>query len=179
MLEIRVEGELFDENTEMFITVKPTILQLEHSLLSISKWESKFHKAFLSDRKKTEEEMDYYIKCMTITKNVNTDVYKVLSAENYKEIEEYMNDPMTAAWFWDDDKKGKTTPTPSEVLYCRMFSFGIPITCEKWHINRLIALIRTFNIETSGKNKKLSTSEVMRRNKILNEKRKKELKSHG
>lgn len=179
MLEIKVEGDLFDENAERFITVKPTILHLEHSLLSISKWEQKYHKAFLSDREKTTEEMLYYIKCMTITKNVQEEVYKVLSEENYSDIEEYMNNPMTAAWFWDDDKKGKSTPTPSEVLYSRMISFGIPVeVCEKWHINRLIALIRTMNTELNG-DKKLSRAEIMRRNKILNERRKKEMNTSG
>lgn len=179
MLEITVSGELFDENTEKFITVKPTILHLEHSLLSISKWEMKYHKAFLSNREKSFEEMFYYIQhCMTMTKNVSDDVYKLLNEENYKAIESYMNDPMTAAWFWDDEQKKNTAPTPSEVLYCRMFSFGIPIECEKWHINRLIALIRTFNIENGG-GKKLSKAEILRRNKILNEKRKKELGTRG
>lgn len=180
MLEIEVSGELFDEENELFITVKPTILHLEHSLLSISKWEQKFHKAFISDRRKTEEEMLYYIQhCMTITKNVPENVYKVLSEENYHMIENYMDDPMTATWFWDDNKKEKAHPTPSEVIYCKMFSFGIPMECEKWHINRLIALIRTFNVENRRGKKKMSKAEIMRRNAILNERRKKELGTQG
>lgn len=180
MLEIKVSGELINEDTGKFITVKPTILHLEHSLLSISKWESKFHKAFISDRQKTEEEMLYYIQyCMTITKNVPDNVFKVLNEEHYRAIEEYMDNPMTATWFWDDDKKEKSRPTPSEVIYCRMFAFGIPMECEKWHINRLIALIRTCNVENNGEKKKLSKAEIMRRNAILNEKRKKELGTNG
>lgn len=179
MLELKVEGELWNESTESFITVKPTILHLEHSLLSISKWEQKYHKAFLSNRKKTFEETDYYIKCMTITKNVSDNVYKVLTEEDYKRIDEYMNNPMTAAWFWDDDQKGNNTPTPCEVLYYSMLSYGIPMECEKWHVNRLIALIRTFNTKNGGDKKKLSNGEIMRRNKAINERRKREMNTSG
>lgn len=180
MLEIMVKGELFDEKLEKFIPVNPTILHLEHSLLSISKWESKFHKAFLSNRPKTQEEMFYYIKCMTINKNVKDDVYLAMSEKNYKEIYDYMNNSMTAAWFWDDDVKGKNSSkaTPSEVIYCRMIRFGIPFECEKWHINRLISLIRTFNVEY-GDGGKLTKEEIIKRNRALNEKRKKELNTRG
>lgn len=175
MLELKVSGELWNESEEKFITIEPTILKLEHSLLSISKWEQKFHKAFLSDRDKTIEEMEYYVKCMTLNENVDENIYIFLSEKDYSEIEEYMNNSMSATWFWEGEGNGSSKPTPSEVLYCRMFSFGIPIECEKWHINRLIALIRTFNIEQGGE-KKLSVAEIQRRNRILNEQRRKEAK---
>lgn len=176
MLKLTVSGELWNESEEKFITINPTILKLEHSLLSISKWEQKYHKAFLSDREKIPEEMEYYIKCMTLNEEeVDENIYMFLSEKNYSEIEEYMNDSMTATFFWEDEERTSSKPTPSEVLYCRMFSFGIPLECERWHINRLIALIRTFNVEQGG-GKKLSPAEIQRRNRILNEQRRKEAK---
>lgn len=175
MLKLIVSGELWNGSEEKFITINPTVLKLEHSLLSISKWEQKYHKAFLSDRDKTTEEMEYYIKCMTLNEeDINENIYMFLSEKDYSEIEDYMNNSMSATFFWDDEEKVSTAATPSERIYCQMFSFGIPLECEKWHINRLIALIRTFNVERGDK--KLSPAEIQRRNRILNEQRRKEAK---
>lgn len=173
MLKIQVKGrELFDEETLTFISAKDTVLQLEHSLISLAKWESKWHKPFLNNEQKTEEEMRDYIRCMTITQNVDPDVYYCMSEENLLEVKRYMEDPMTATWFSDkNNPKSRQKAVTAELIYYWMITLGVPLEWEKRHLNRLLTLIRVCNNENAPK-KKMSRKDVYKQNAALNEARK-------
>ena len=182
MLQITVpSAEYYDEENEVFINVNGRDLQLEHSLVSISKWESKWHKPYFSKEAKTEEEAVDYIRCMTLTQNVDQRIYNNLTPLLFKQIDEYIKDPMTATWFSkDDDKRPSREVITSELLYYQMISLNIPMECQKWHLNRLLTLIRVCGIKSGGiQKKKLSQSELMNRNRALNKARKKRLNTKG
>lgn len=172
--------EFYDESKGTFIYFpqKETELQLEHSLVSISKWEAKWHKPFLSTEEKTNEELLDYIRCMTLNSHVDPMVYSVLDSQQVKEIEQYINDPMTATTFSNDEKKGLKKIITNEVIYYMMVSFNIPFECQKWHINRLMTLIRVC-AEKNAPPKKMSAKEVMNRNRALNKARRAQLHSRG
>lgn len=178
------ESEYFDEEKQEFITIKPTVLQLEHSLVSLSKWESKWHKPFLSDKNLTFEETVDYIRCMTITQNVDSNVYYGLTDSNIKEVMSYIEDPMTATTFTEDAFKGseskmrKKEIVTSELIYYWMIALNIPMECQKWHLSRLITLVRVCEIKNQPP-KKMSKSEIMSRNRALNTARKARLGSRG
>ena len=180
MLKVRVKGkDFFNEDTNEFITTNDTVLQLEHSLISLSKWESKWHKPFLNTDNKTEEEMVDYIRCMTITQNVDPDVYYGLSEANIIEIKAYMENPMTATWFSDKhNPKTRQKAVTAELIYYWMISLGIPFECEKWHLNRLLTLIRVCNVENSPK-KKMRKGEIFKQNTSLNQARKQMMGTAG
>lgn len=132
MLEITIPaGEAYDERSGEFITFEGQTLRLEHSLLSLSKWESKWHKAFFSKKEKTPEETIDYIRCMVLTKNVNPNAYLFLTENNVQQINAYIEDPMTATTFYDSNqgKSGNETVT-SELIYYWMVALNIPWTCE-------------------------------------------------
>lgn len=158
MLKIVIPArEAFDERTQTFINCPSTTLVLEHSLVSVSKWEAKWHKPYLDDSyKKTRQQDLDYIKCMTITQNVPDEVYLMLTRENRKAISDYINDSNTATFF---NSNKRTTPKrsnekiTSELIYYWMFSYGIPIEAQKWHLNRLFTLIRIFGIKGDSGNK--------------------------
>lgn len=175
MLPITIPAtEFWDSKKREFINIKETRLQLEHSLISISKWESKWHKAFLDDRyEKTGEEILDYIKCMTVTPNVQDEVYMGLTKEDIDKIVEYIQDSMTATWFSDDGPKPrKKRILTSELLYFMMFQNNIPISCEKWHLNRLITLLKVCDAELNPKKK--SRKQTAQDYAKLNERRLKE-----
>lgn len=180
MLEITVPAtEMFDEATQEFVNYKEQTLQLEHSLVSLSKWESKWHKAFLSKKHKTAEETIDYVRCMTITKNVDPSVYSRLTQENVNQINKYIEDPMTAVYFPDDKQSGGGGDTvTSELIYYWMISLNIPQEYQKWHLNRLLALIKVCNIKNSP-GKKMSKADIMRRNASLNAARRAKMHSNG
>lgn len=179
MLQITIPAmnDLWDEQNQQFLSVKETTIQLEHSLLSISKWESKWNKSFINTKDKTEEELMDYIKCMTITKNVDPNVYVCLTAENIQEIVTYINAPMTATTIRDTGKSNHEIVT-SELIYYWMISLNIPVKFEKWHLNRLITLIRVCSIKNQPA-KKMSRGEIMQRNAALNAARKKRWNTKG
>lgn len=181
MLLIHVPAtEKFDVAKNEFITTKEMNLQLEHSLVSISKWEAKWHKPFLhpSDKKSNEEVLDY-IRCMTLTQNVKPEVYLGLSVENVKQIQNYIDDPMTATTFHDEISKNPNREIiTSELIYYWMISYNIPVEFEKWHLNRLLALIRVLTIKNS-KQKKLSKRATMSRNAAINAARRQQLGTRG
>lgn len=187
MLTIIVPGkEDFDDNKQEFVTTKTTKLVLEHSLISISKWEAKWHRPFLNNSNRTTEELIDYIKCMTITQNVDPEVYNHLSDENITQIKDYLEDPMTATTFGGDnlrknEKKGRGRIITSELIYYWMISLQIPIEFEKWHINRLMTLIRVCNEENKAQdpNNKMSKSQLMARNRALNNARKSKYHTKG
>lgn len=180
MLRITVPAvEYWDEQREMFVYTKEQTLQLEHSLVSLSKWESKWKKAFLTKKDKTYEETLDYIKCMTLTQNVDPDVYLHLTNKNIEEINAYISDPMTATYFSDEgQKKGSNEIVTAELIYYWMIALNIPLECQKWHLNRLLALIRVCEIKNSPP-KKRSRKEIMSRNAALNAARRKKLNSKG
>lgn len=181
IIKVPLSPEVWDEEKQEFIEPEYKTLQLEHSLVSLHKWESKWHKAFLKEKsEKTDEEVLDYIKCMTITQNVDPEVYNHLSRENYEQIKNYINDPMTATVIYDTKKNkkvSKETPT-AELIYYWMISLGIPPEYRKWHINQLITLIRVFEVK-NNKGKKMSQQEIMSRNKALNASRRAKLHSKG
>lgn len=180
--------ELYDEVANRFINVKETNLVLEHSLISISKWEAKYKKPFLVEGSMSKaDEVLYYIKCMTITpQNVDDVVYACITEEQIKEIVAYINDPMTATWFSDDKqpsgKSKKKEVLTSEVIYWQMIALQIPQGFEKWHLNRLLTLIRVCavkNEEQYGDKKKMSKSDLLKRNAALNAQRRAKLGTRG
>ena len=180
MLQIKVPAsEKYDESKNEFIYTKETTLKLEHSLLSISKWEAKWNVPFLDNREKSREEMIDYIRCMTLNSNVNDDVYYGLSAENHDAITKYINSPMTATTFNDMNKgTGSYEVVTSELIYYWMVAHGIPFECEKWHIQRLLTLIRICGAKNSSP-KQMSRRAILEQNKALNSARRARLHSRG
>lgn len=180
MLQIKIPAsELWDEKKQEFIHTKEQILQLEHSLVSLSKWESKWNKAFLTKEEKSYEETIDYIRCMTLNKNVDPDVYQYLSNSNIQQINEYISAPMTATYF-SDDKNGKPSreKVTAELIYYWMIALNIPFECQKWHLNRLLTLIKVCNVKNQPP-KKRSKRELMSRNAALNAERRKRLGTRG
>ena len=180
MLEITIPAiELWDEEKQEFINKKEQTLQLEHSLVSLSKWESKWCKSFLYTKEKTFEETIDYIKCMTITQNVSDDVYTRLTNKNIEDINNYIAAPMTATVFYDNKNQGgKNETVTAELIYYWMISLNIPFECQKWHLNKLITLIRVCNVKNTPP-KKMSKRELMSRNASLNAARRKQLNTRG
>ena len=180
MLQITIPGiELWDESREIFTQTKEQTLQLEHSLVSLSKWESKWGKAFLSKQEKTYEETIDYIKCMTITQNVDPNVYNHLSKSIIDKITEYIEAPVTATYFSKEQSSGNSREqVTSELIYYWMIALNIPFECQKWHLNRLLTLIRVCNIKNQPP-KKMSKRAIMSRNAALNAARRKQLNTRG
>jgi hypothetical protein len=180
MLQITIPAvEQWDERKQEFVITKEQTLQLEHSLVSLSKWESKWCKPFLTKQEKTFEETLDYIKCMTITQNVNPEVYNYLTNKNIEEINNYIDAPMTATYF-SDEKNSKTSreQVTAELIYYWMIALNIPFECQKWHLNRLLTLIKVCNIKNQPP-KKRSRKEIMSRNAALNAARRKRLNTRG
>lgn len=173
-------GELYDEVRNEFIVVdKDTELMLEHSLISISKWESKYHKPFIGKANKTNEELIYYIQCMTLNKNVNENVYKHITVEQLKAVKDYIDDPMTATKVTERGSRRKSNEiVTSEVIYGWMVALQIPYQFEKWHLNRLITLIKVCNAQNTPK-KKMSMKDTVSQNASLNELRKARMGTKG
>lgn len=183
MLELHIDGrEFWDENLEQFFYTESCVLKLEHSLVSISKWEAKYHKSFLNSKDKTAEQTLYYIKCMIVGKLPNDNVFSQITQEQYKQISDYIDDPMTATVFSKEDEKeisGKTNDgkfVSSEEIYYWMTAENIPFECQYWHLNRLITLIKICAINNKPKdkkNKKLTSSELASRRARMEAARKK------
>ena len=186
MLTITIpEKEYLDEKTNTFITVKKQTLNLEHSLVSISKWEAKWTKPFLTEKQKTMEEFIDYVRFMTLTQNVDPMVYNGLTAENLKAIEEYIDAPMTATTFGNDKRKSPKTQSfkkeviTSELVYYWMIRFDIPVEFQKWHFNRLLTLIRVCDIKGNPEAYKMNKRAIYEQNASLNAARKAKMHSHG
>lgn len=172
----------WDEKREEFVVLeKEEKILLEHSLISISKWETKWKKPFLTDDPKTIEESVDYIKCMTVSKNVDPSIYERLRVNHIEEVNKYINESLTATWFGKDtnrdDKSSKRTIT-SELIYCWMVIYHIPVSFEKWHISRLLTLIRVCK-EEMAPSKKRSNIEIINERKAMNEARKKKWNTKG
>lgn len=181
MLTLKVpKTEMWNEATQEFTsTKKDWVLQFEHSLISLSKWESKWCKPFFSKENKTYEETLDYIRCMTLTPNVPDEVYKCLTASNISAINDYIGAPMTATWFGKDQQVSKSNEqVTSELIYYWMIALNIPFECQKWHINRLLTLVRVCNIKNQPP-KKMSKRALMSRNAALNASRRKRFGTSG
>lgn len=173
--------EGYNEETRSFTKQGGITLQLEHSLVSLSKWESIHEKPFLGESEKSTEEITSYVECMLLTENPPEDYLDSLSAEHYAEIETYIGKKMTATWFSElpgTPKPRNSEIVTSELIYYWMTAFKIPFACETWHLNRLFTLIRICNLKQE-KPKKMSRAEVAQRNRTLNEQRKAQLGTKG
>lgn len=183
MLQIDIpESEFFDDSKQEFIYQKKQTLFLEHSLISISKWESKWKKPFLETKQRTREESNDYIRCMTLNTNVDPNTYAGFTRDIYEKVNAYINDTMTATWFNNNNQNnkpgGKGQVVTSELIYYWMIAFEIPFECQKWHLNRLLTLIRICEIKNTP-SKKMSKGATRASNRALNESRKKRLGTKG
>ena len=180
MLHIVIPAaEIYDQEQNLFIQVKEKSLSLEHSLVSISKWESKWQKPFLSkDQEKTKEEVIDYIRCMTLTQNVDPNDYYRLTKKEFDQIRDYIDSPMTATTFSDKERGGSKKVITAEIIYYWMIALNIPFECQKWHLNRLLTLIKVCNIKNAPP-KKMSKAEMAKRNRSLNAARRKKLNTTG
>jgi hypothetical protein len=180
MISITIPAtEAFDEIKGEFLYSKEQTLQLEHSLISISKWESKWCKPFISNDEKSTEEVIDYVKCMTLNPNIEDSVYRCLTKDNMKQINDYIDAPMTATTFFEE-KNGKRNREviTSELIYYWMIALNIPFECQKWHLNRLLTLVRVCNVKNQPP-KKMSKKEIMSRNASLNAARRQKFNSKG
>lgn len=180
MLRIIIEGdELYNEQSETFETVNDVVLDFEHSLVSLSKWESKYNKPFLSSEKKSSGEIFDYLKIMLISHNSDPDVLYRCSQKHLDLLQEYIDSSQSATTFGSmPNRRGPSEVITSELIYYWMVAFKIPFECQDWHLNRLFALIRICNLKNSDP-KKLSRNEIASRNRELNAKRKAELGTTG
>lgn len=177
------DREFFNSETNEFLVYKGATFKIEHSLVAIAKWESKWHVPFLDENtEKTPEMVLDYIKCMTISQNIDPEVYNNIPANIITEINEYISDPMTATTFRDMGKKGNRGEfVTNEIIYYWMIAQNIPLECEKWHLNRLMTLIRVCsekNQQQSGNNK-MKRRDVINQNRALNAARRKASGSRG
>lgn len=171
--------ELFDDAKQEFLPVKEYRLELEHSLVSLSKWESKWLKPFLTATNKTSEETIDYIRCMTLTQHVDPIAYTYIRQKHIDIIAEYIDAPMTATTFSiPKEKKTNTEVVTAELVYYWMVAFTIPFECQKWHLNRLLTLINVCNIKNNPKNK-MSKKDAARHQRALNEARRSKFNTKG
>ena len=180
MLQITIPAmEQFDDEKEEFISTKEQTLLLEHSLVSLSKWESKWCKPFFTKEEKSYEETIDYIRCMTITQNVKPEVYYGVTSENIDDVLKYINAPMTATTFTNRKKMSSNREQiTSELIYYWMIAFNVPFECQKWHLNPLITLIEEKKKKNSPP-KKMSNGELMNRNRALNAANRKRFNTKG
>lgn len=173
------DQEYYDESKGEFINIKETSIVMEHSLVSISKWESKWHIPYLNNKEKTPEQALDYLRCMTITQNVDPEIYKYIPESEAIRLKAYIEDPMTATTITKQEGRGASRKIlTSEVLYFYMLSYNIPADFDKWHLNRLLTLIDVFNEENKPK-KKMSKSQTISRYASLNAARRAKLGSLG
>ena len=180
MLEILVPGtELYDEVSAEFVVVDDFVLELEHSLVSLSKWESFFEKPFLGKETKTTEEVIKYIECMSLNPKIPPGVISRLSPENLDSITRYIDAKMTATWFHDQTNHAPSREiVTAELIYYWMISLNIPTEFQFWHLNRLFTLIKIFNVK-NAKPKKMGRAEILARNRDLNAQRRAQMGTRG
>ncbi len=177
------EEERWDEELQEFKYYKAQSVNIEHSLVSLAKWESKWNKPFLTKDPTTYEESIDYFKCMTITPNVDPNIWYRLTDEQIRQINDYIDAPMTATWFNERDdktygKKRSSEQITSEIIYYWMIALQIPFECQKWHLNRLLTLVKVCNIKNTPP-KKMSKADIMSKNRSLNAARRAKMGSKG
>ena len=172
MLQITIqERELFNESNGEFIKIPKTELRLEHSLISLSRWESKWKKPFLGAEEHTKQETLDYIACMSIDKNIDPEIIEYMDVESYKKIMDYIGDPATATKVYDrrpQKPSRKQEIMTSEIIYYYMIYYGIPFSCEKWHLNRLLMLIRVCGVKGGTTNQAMDMNAIFAQNRALN-----------
>lgn len=179
MLRITLSAdEEYDEEKNEFLVVKPQVLYLEHSLVSLSKWEANWHKPFLSRENKTYEEMVDYIRCMTVTKDVDAGVYRRITSDHLEAVDKYIIESMTATTFSKENRPKSRDVVTAEIIYYWMVSLNIPFECQKWHLNRLLTLIKVCNIK-SAPAKKMGKRDILKQNAAINAARRKSLGTKG
>lgn len=185
MLELTIPPRnIFLEQTEEFVDVKGGFLQLEYSLISISKWESKWHKPFLEENEKTTEEIIDYIRCMTVNRGVDPELYQYLPGWVFEKVAEYIKDPMTATTIhsiFGPSKNGKKKETiTAEIIYYWMIAAGVPVEFEKWHLNKLLMLIKVAEVKTADpKKNKVDKKIAAEQRARLNQERRAKYHSKG
>lgn len=177
VIEVRM-STAFDEKTNKFISGDVFMLELEHSLTSLSKWESNFEKPFLSSESKSSDEVLWYIKAMIMTPGVPDEVVDKLTVDNVTAINEYINAKMTATWFNESKTERSREVITAEIIYYWMVSLAIPFECQHWHLNRLLTLVGVCN-EKNAPKKDLTPAEIGERNRRLNAERKAALGTSG
>ena len=180
MLRIVIDGtEFYNEETETFETVGDIVLELEHSLVSLSKWESKYQKPFLSTIDKTPEELIDYVRFMILNESEVAGKELKLSSSNLDSIQEYIDSPESATTFGQmPETRGRGETITSELIYFWLVNYTIPFEVEKWHLNRLFSLVRVCNVKNT-KPTKMSAKAIADRNRQINEARKRELGTSG
>lgn len=180
MLRLQVpELELFDETTEEILFQPASVLVLEHSLASLSKWESIWKTSFINTDDKTTEQTISYIKCMNQTPDIPDYVFENLTSKHYNEIEAYITDKATATTFGQRKGNGAgTSIITAEIIYYWMVSLNIPLECEHWHLNKLIALIEVCDRKNSP-NKKMSKTELAAKTREINERNRAKFNTRG
>ena len=180
MLTIIVPGtEFYDDITKEFMTKNDVVIELEHSLVSLSKWESEYEKPFLSSDEKTEEEILSYVKAMVLTQKIPPEVFSRFTKDNWDKINDYINAKNSATWFNEPKSANRSSETiTAELVYYWMIAFQIPFECQYWHLNRLFTLIKICNAK-NAKPKKMSRNEIAQRNRELNEQRKAQYNTRG
>lgn len=173
--------EVWDEKAQEFYYSKSATLRMEHSLLAISKWESKYEKPFLNDKEKTKEEMEFYYQCMCLDEDVDPLIFKCLGRKNIELIMEYIQSSQTATTIKETQNKrsGPGEFITNELIYYWMVANQIPFSCETWHLNRLLTLIRVCSIKNNPEKQKMSRADVLKQNAALNAARRKKLGSKG
>ena len=179
MLPLEIAGaEYWDEAKEEFVSSPGCILRLEHSLRSLKKWESKWKKAYLAQREMTAEEMLDYIRCMTLGPEKDPLVYQSLTPTQLIQIRDYINDPMTATTFRKEEGPPNRSVTTAEIIYYEMSELNIPYSCDTWHLNQLMTLIRVCAIKRTPK-KKGKRKDAARNRNTLNKQRREQYGTHG
>lgn len=179
MLTISIpDREFFDEKESRVILFKGRTIQLEHSLISLSRWESKWEKPYLTEKEKTYQEMLSYVQCMTVTPNVDPILYRQLGKKEFEMIDNYIHRKMTATTVNHRKNYGRPQIITSEVIYYQMILYGVPFECEKWHLNRLIMLLDVCSAK-GGTQEKMPLREQLDQQRRLNEQRMKQYKTRG
>ena len=169
----------YNEATGLFFTTKAQTVTLEHSLISVSKWEMKWHIPYFSREPKTNEQNLDYIRCMCLTPNIDPNTFFMLTEQNIRDIAAYIEDPMTATTIKRKDKRPSREIVTSELIYFWMTEFNIPFNpCEKWHLNRLMTLIEVASIK-SQPGKKMSKKDILSQNAALNAQRRARFGTRG
>lgn len=182
MLTLILKGpEVYNEQTNKVGTVDDVIIELEHSLFSLSKWESFYEEPFLTEETHSPDKMLYYIECMMLT-DTDPKLLNRLTKEQVLEINEYINAKKTATWFTEEKqtagRRKSSESTTSELIYYWMVAYTIPWEAQYWHLNRLITLVKICNIKNQPE-KKMNKRDLMSRNRALNEARKAQMNSNG
>jgi hypothetical protein len=171
-------SEGYDESTERFVAAELTVVELEHSLLSLSKWESKWEIPFLGSQEKTSEQVLDYVRMMDLRGNLTEELLSKFTDANFSQINDYINAPMTATRFNDKQSQRSREVVTAELIYYWMISLGIPFECQEWQLNRLLTLIKVCNLKNAPK-KKMSQAEAAAERQALNEQRRREAGSRG